>query len=151
MASSDPRRAHPGHDLLRRSAATQATLDKYRGTAWSWDAGRTCVHLARFHLRAMGHKPERIPQVSSALSARRALKARGWAGVVDLLDAQPGLLRIAPAMMLMGDVASAPSPDGIGGILICAGPHKFFGWRDDVEGMVVLDIRADQLTAAWRA
>lgn len=138
-------------DLLRRQAATQATLDHFRGKAWSWQDGRTCVHLARYHLRAMGHRPERIPpRITSALAARRAMDRRGWSNVVDLLDAQPGLMRIAPARAMMGDIAAARSEDGIGGILICAGPHKFMGWQQGAAGLVLIEADLNQLDGVWR-
>ena len=66
-------RAADQHDLLRRHEATRATLEKYRGKGWSWEAGRTCVHMARSHLVKMGHKPEALPRIRSLLAARRAL------------------------------------------------------------------------------
>ena len=107
-------------DLIRRQEALAATLAKYRNRPFDWSKGTTCVHMARFHLRQMGHRPERLPQIRSVLAARRALEARGWADVRAMLASMlPG---IAPAAMLPGDLATADGPDGLGGILICAGP-----------------------------
>lgn len=138
-------------DLIRRQQATSATLAKFRGKAWSWESGITCAHLARFHLRKMGHRPESLPRIRSLVAARRALAARGWADVTAMLDGQPGLLRIAPAEMAMGDLASLESDNGnIGAIMVCAGPHKLLGWREDVPELVVLDVEFSELTAAWR-
>ena len=126
-------------------------MAKYRARKFDWRSSVTCVHMARFHLRAMGHKPEPLPsRVRSPIGARRALLERKWASVADMLDAQPGLARIAPAMMILGDIAVAPSEDGVGSILICAGPQKLIGWHDLVEGMAVLDIPFDQLVGLWR-
>lgn len=136
--------------LVQRQAALQATLDKFRTREWSWAAGHTCVHLARFHLRQMGHKPEAVPAIRSEISARRALATRGWQSVADMLDAQPGLMRIAPAMMLPGDLAVAGSADGVGAVFICLGGRKLMGWREDADGMVILDVLFDDLDAAWR-
>lgn len=137
-------------DLLRRQRATTATLARYRGRTFCWRAGVTCVHLARFHLRKMGHKPETLPRLRSIVGARRALKDRGWADVAAMLDAQAGLMRIAPAQMLTGDLAVLASADGIGAIFVCVGPHKMIGWREDAPGAVVLDLTFDQVTGAWR-
>ena len=137
-------------DLIRRQRATQETLDRFRGVAWSWDSGITCAHLARFHLRAMGHKPAALPRLRSAIAARRALTQRGWANVTAMLDAQPGLIRIPPAAMKMGDLAALDSGDGLGGVMVCLGPHKLMGWREDVPEMVVLDIVFGEIAAAWR-
>lgn len=139
------------HDLLRRQAACAATLAKYRDRAFDWRRGVTCVHMARFHLRRMGHKPEPLPgRVRSHVGAVRAMKDRGWQTVADMLDAQPGLARIAPAMMLPGDLAVAQGEQGLGAILICVGPHKLIGWREDAAGMVVLAVPLDQIDGAWR-
>lgn len=138
-------------DLLRRAKALAATQKKVRGKPLDWRAGMTCVHMARFHLRQMGHRPEPLPRIRSLIGAMRALKQRNCTNVVDLLDAQPGLSRIAPAMMLPGDLAVLASEDGIGSIFVCAGPHKMIGWREDVPEAVVLDLSFDNITAAWRA
>lgn len=137
-------------ELIRRQEATAATLAKFRSKAWSWQSGITCAHLARYHLRKMGHRPEPLPRLRSLIAARRALDARGWADVAAMLDAQPGLARIAPAQMALGDLAVLASGDDLGAIMVCTGPHKLIGWRDDVPEMVVLDIELGELTAAWR-
>ena len=137
-------------DLIRRQEATAATMAKFRGKARSWESGITCAHLARFHLRKMGHRVEPLPRLRSLIAARRALDARGWADVTAMLDAQPGLLRIAPAQMALGDLATLESGDGLGAIMVCAGPHKLIGWRDDAPEMVVLDVELGELSAVWR-
>lgn len=138
-------------DLIRRQRALAATQAKVRGRALDWKAGMTCVHMARFHLRAMGHRPEPLPRIRSIIGARRALKERGWADVAAMLDAQPGLCRIAPAAMLPGDLAALESADGMGSICVCAGPHKIIGWREDAAEAVVIDLAFDQIAGAWRA
>src|SRR5690606_24837107 len=65
-------------ELERRRAAVEMTLARYRGKPFDWSRGITCVHLARAHLRNMGHKPPTVPRFRSALGAKRALKERGW-------------------------------------------------------------------------
>lgn len=107
--------------------------------------------MARSHLVQMGHRPPSLPRIRSLLTARRALQERGWDNVEAMLDAQAGLLRIAPAEMLVGDIAVLASDDGIGAIFICAGPHKLIGWREDHPTLVVLDLSFDQISGAWRA
>lgn len=137
-------------DLIRRSKALAAAQRKYGKRAFSWRNAVTCVHLARSHLVKMGHRPQPMPRVRSLVGARRALDERGWRDVADMLDAQAGLMRIAPAMMLPGDIAMLESEDGIGAIFLCAGPHKLIGWREDAPAMVVLDMSFDQIAGAWR-
>lgn len=135
--------------LLLRKDATEATLKRYRGKVFDWSKGITCVHLARYHLRKMGHRPPSLPRFRSAFAAKQAMRERGWANVEEMLDSM--LPRIAPAMMMLGDLAVAPSDEGnMGSIMICAGPHKLLGWREDAPELVLLDVTLDELTGAWR-
>lgn len=136
-------------DLIRRRDATQNTLNKFKGEVFDWSKGVTCVHLARFQLLRMGHKPQKLPSIRSALTARRELDSRKWADCGDMLDAQ-GLPRIPPAMMLLGDLAMLPDADGFGAIFVCVGPHKAMGWREDAPALVVLDLDFAQFSASWR-
>lgn len=142
--------AETAPDLIRRQLATQDTLLRFRGKPFDWKAGLTCVHLAHYHLQRMGHAPRALPGIGSLRAARRALAERGWADCHAMLAAQPGLAEIPPAAMLMGDLATCESADGLGGIVICAGPRKVFGWREDAPGLVVLDVSFDQFTGAFR-
>lgn len=132
----------------RRRVATEATLARYRGKEFDWGKGITCVHLARFHMRNMGHRPSAIPRFRSAHGAKGALKERGWTSVADMLDSM--LPRIAPAHMLLGDLAIVPGAGGLDAVFICAGPRKVFGWREDAPELVVLDLSLDEVTGAWR-
>lgn len=132
-------------DQIKRRDATQATLDKYRDKPFSWEKGHTCLHMLRFHLRQMGHKPEPLPRVKSAIGARRALDKRGWKDVGDMLDSF--LVRIPHATMLLGDVAMFQSYDGFGAITISMG-DKVMGWHPDYDGMTSL-IPVD-IAGAWR-
>lgn len=135
-------------ELERRRVATEKTLKRYRNKVFDWSRGITCVHLARYHLRAMGHRPETLPRIRSALAAKRALKARGWESVEQMLDSM--LPRIVPAQMMLGDLATVPGEGGMDAVVVCAGPHKVFGWRADKPDLALLDISLDELSAAWR-
>lgn len=132
-------------EMLRRQEATGKTLAKYRDRAFSWKDGHTCLHMLRFHLRQMGHKPEALPRIRSAIGARRALDQRGWNDVGDMLDSL--LPRIPHASMLLGDVAMFTSADGFGAITISLG-GKVLGWHDDAAGMTALEPL--EIAGAWR-
>lgn len=134
------------NDLLRRKQAVELTLEKYRDKPFSWKDGVTCIHMLRFHLRQMGYKPPPLPRMKSALAAKRALDARQWADVGDMLDTL--LPRITPAQMLMGDIAMFRSEDGFGAITISLG-GKVMGWHPDYEGMTALE--PIEIEGAWRA
>lgn len=136
-------------DMIRRQQATQRTLERYRPKRFDWRTGVTCVHLARFHLKAMGHPVPTVPRIRSALAARRALQTNGWGSVPEMLDSL--LPRIAPAQMLLGDLATVPDSEGFDSILICAGPQKVMGWSAIDGSFVVYDGGIGDLAASWRA
>ena len=135
-------------ELERRRLATEKTLGRYAGKVFDWSKGITCVHLARAHLKNMGHKPQTLPRFRSAFGAKKALQANEWESVEAMLDSM--LARIAPAQMMLGDLAIVPGDNGLDAIFVCAGPLKVFGWREDEPKMVLLDIGLDELTGAWR-
>lgn len=132
--------------LVHRQAATEKTIKRYDGKAFDWGAGITCVHLARFHLRNMGHRPPTLPRFRSALMARRAMQERGWGSVAEMLDSM--LPRIAPAQMILGDMAILPG-DGMDAILICVGPRRLFGWHEDSEVPVMQEPDISKVVGAW--
>lgn len=136
-------------EMERRRAATVKTMERFKGKAKQLSKGRSCVCMARAHLKNMGHNPPTVPRFRSTLGAKKALKANGWASVEEMLDSL--LPRIAPAQMLLGDVVTVPGEGGLDAVMICAGPFKLMGWREDAEGLVVLDIGMDEISGAWRA
>src|SRR3546814_2048591 len=121
----------------------QKTAYEMRISDWSSDVCSSDVHL-----RQMGQKPPTLPRIRSALAAKKALKERGWASVSDMLDSI--LVRIPPAMMQLGDVATVEGDQGLDALFVCAGPNRLFGWREDEPGAVVLEVMFDQITGAWR-
>lgn len=131
------------NDLLRRQAATNATLTKYRGRPLDFTTA-DCIRMIRFHLLQMGHKPPPLPRYRSATGARRALLKVG--GMVALFDSL--LPRIPYSRMLDGDIAVMAGTDGLEAGVIRAG-HKVIGWHEDRDEMVNL-IPLD-IIAAWRA
>lgn len=140
-------------NLAERAAATKATYNRFLGKPFSWRGG-TCIHVLRFHLRQMGHRPPVIPQFRSAIGAATALKSQG---VDDLpgLCRKLGLVEITPAAMIIGDVAILPGDDGridgiMGALVICAG-NKFMGWHGAGEGFEPIDDLAPHVKAAFRA
>lgn len=136
-------------ELVRRRDATQATEDRFRWKVADWKTQTTCLHMAHFHLKAMGVKVPRVPPVRGPIAARKLLDRHGWADMAAVIDAQ-GLERIAPAMMLVGDLAYRASADGLGSVMICCGPHKLLGWFENDPRMVIMDMSFDQIETGWR-
>ena len=136
--------------LVRRQRAIAAVQAKYGGRGFDWKAKATCLHLARFHLRMMGKRPPALPAIGSLLAAKRALAARGWADVGEMLDALR-LKRIAPAAAWLGDLAMVRSEDGMGSIFVLSPPRKMIGWATDQDELALVDIEAPENPAGvWR-
>ena len=133
-------------DLIRRQKATQTTMERFGKKKFDWGKRSTCIHMVRFHLVQMGHKPPPIPDIRSLLGAKRALKERGVENVGELIDAI--LPEIPPAAMLLGDVAMLRDGAGIGALVVNVG-GKVMGWHDDQPRMVVME--ALLIERAWRA
>ena len=140
-------------DLVRRQIAVAETLKQFRGRPMAWGKRwGNCAALLAYHLQAMGHPAEPVPPLRNLLAARRDLDRRGCETIAGVVDAQ-GLERIAPAMMLLGDVGYRSSADGLGGVLICAGPRKMIGWfaNEETGGrLCVGDFGFDQVEVSWR-
>ena len=140
-------------ELERRRIATAATMRRYGGKPFNWRKSTTCLHLVRFQMRQMGHKPPSMPPLRSALRARRELDARGFDSVIALMDSL--LPRIAPAEMRLGDLAAIPGDEDdndswLDCLLVNIAPRKFAGWHPDAHLMAVMDIDLGDIAAAWR-
>lgn len=136
--------------LPERVAATDKTLAKYRNRAFDWSDRSTCIHLARAQARNMGHRVPKMPDFRSPLSARTALRKAGADDLEALLD---GLFpRIAPAQMLVGDLAILPGDDSpFDSIVICDGLTKLFGWHGlDPSKLSTIARATGDIKAAWR-
>lgn len=136
-------------ELERRRRAVAKTLAHYQERSFDWRRQATCLHMARFQIRAMGHTPPRIPPIRSELRAMKELRARGHDNLIALLDTL--LPRIAPAEMRLGDLAALPGEGGrFDALLINVAPRKFAGWHPDSFLMAVMDVSLGDVTAAWR-
>lgn len=136
-------------ELERRRRATAKTLAHYQARSFDWRRQATCLHMARFQMKAMGHQPPRVPAIRSELRAMKELRGRGHDSLIALFDDL--LPRIAPAEMRLGDLAAIPGDDGrFDCLLINVAPRKFAGWHPDSFLMAVMDIELGNVTAAWR-
>lgn len=134
-------------ELTRRAAATNKTFGKYRSRPFAWDARSTCIHMVRFHLRNMGYRPPAMPDFRSALSARKALVRLGFDSVTSLLDSL--LPRIAPAEMMVGDIAALDGDEGFESIVISSG-SKLVGYHGDDPTGIKPHMLLQAPAVAWR-
>lgn len=135
-------------ELERRRRATERTRLKYLDKKFDWARWRHCIALARYQAVQMGHRPPPIRPIRGPVSAKRELKKRGCASVIELLDGQ--FPRIAPAQMLLGDLGAFPGTDGLNAIGVCAGPGRMLCWREDHPVLAVLIVDLDEFDASWR-
>lgn len=136
----------PANPLLRRRDALQAVQTRFGDKPFDWKDAH-CWPMVRFHLRQLGHRPPGTPRYTSAVGAKRALAAKGFDSLTAALDSF--LPRIAPASMLIGDVAAVAGTEGLDAVVICAG-QKVYGWHESSETPVFIVPHPGAITAAWR-
>lgn len=139
-------------NLADRARATEATKNAFWGTERNW-TDTTCVHALHAHLVNTGHFPPDVPLFRTKKGAREALKAMG-APSLPALCLNLGLAEIAPAKMIVGDIAILPGAegktDGIrAAITICAG-NKFMGWYGEDGPFQHMEIDLSAVVAAFR-
>jgi hypothetical protein len=134
-------------NLHQRVVATDLVVAKFRNRRFDWRNRATCIHLARAQARAMGHRPPPVPDIRSAVGARRALKALGHDRLSAMLDTM--FPRIAPAAALPGDLVIVPGEDGFESIGIAAGGALFL-YHADGEGLCTVKEALGSVTGAWR-
>lgn len=133
--------------LERRHAATEATLARYRDRAFKWGSV-DCAKVAAFHLKKLGHKilVSKAGAYQSEFGAARALKRLGYSTLAEMADGI-GLVSIAPACMLPGDIALVPSEGAIGALGIYAYSGNVFCFHEDHQGLVTF--KPTEILRAW--
>ncbi len=124
--------------MVRRVAAAQATLDRFQGRAFAFGKD-DCARMAVFHLRKLGLHPRiaKAGSYSSLLGARRALARSGFTSLAEAVDSH-GLIRIAPAAAVVGDLLMLPGVEDFGALTIAMGNGRVLGWHEDAPGAAVL-------------
>jgi hypothetical protein len=136
-------------NAVRRVRATQATLDRFLGKTYKLSTV-DCGRMLGLHLRKMGRKVE-VPKIgaySTYAGALKWLKQRGCDSLEAYLDSL-GLLRIAPAEALVGDVLTLQSNDLLSAPVIYVGDGRYLGFLEDSDRAELLKPTAFE--QAWRA
>jgi len=137
-------------DQIRRLEATNRTLAKYRHRAFDWH-GASCIHMVRFHALAMGHRGlPKLPPFRSATGALTALRGQGCESLTELMDRH--FPRIAPAQMMLGDVAVLPGESGpFPSLHLYDGIGSLLGWHETApEGVRAIKNAMSSVETAWR-
>jgi hypothetical protein len=133
-------------ELIRRAEAVEATKARFAGKDFDWGKRVTCIHLARFQARQMGHRPPAIPDFRSPVGARTALRKMGHADLEGLMDAM--FPRIAPASAWVGDIVMLPGE--IFGALVVNAGGALIGFHEAAPGLVNIKEAMADAVAAWR-
>lgn len=135
--------------LIKRQRAAQACVDAYLHRPLKFGT-HDCLRLAAFDCRKLGIavpdlKGERYRTEAGAL---KALKARGYADLIEAVDAQ-GFARIAPAMTWPADIVALPPAEGTpwgASLMIAVGNGRLLGLSNGVFQV----IQPAQFVCAWR-
>lgn len=135
--------------LDMRAKATNRTVAQFEGRPFDWD-GASCIHLAHVHATNMGHIVPPLPMFRSRQGALRGLLKTGHRTLEQLLDSL--FDRIAPAQMLVGDLAMLPGEEKrLRAIAVFDGHLSVAGWHEaHPEKLVWIKSMQAELVAAWR-
>lgn len=134
--------------LLRQRDAAQATVDRFCGATLAWGQ-YDCAKMVVFHLRQLGISLSisKAGRYTTELGAVRALKRLGFTRLSEVLDDR-GLMRIAPAARIAGDIVELPSTDGPGALSVALSNGRVLGYHENLQGADVL--HPLEMVAAWR-
>lgn len=136
------------HHLIRRQRAAEAVRDAFIDVphAWgSYDCGKmVAAHLRHFGIAAGVSK---AGSYRTMIGAQRALKRLGVSSLAERLD-QLGLMRIAPAYALIGDIIELPSTGPLDAMSIVLGNGRVLGYHELALGATIL--QPVTMLAAWR-
>lgn len=140
-------------ELVARAQVCDKTVAEYINQPFSWGQRDCARGLVWFHVRGMGHKvaKSKFGTYSTSLGAAKALKKLGYDTLEDAIDGigtPLGIVRIPPAMAVMGDIIALQSEGG--GLSALAvrldGLNHIHSLRG---GFAVSEIQKGY-TAAWR-
>lgn len=137
--------------IVVRGEAAQACIDRFAGRAMAW--GKVdCVQIAAHNLRHLGIATSLMKGASyaSEMGAARALRARGFSGLGDAMDAVGQPFRIPPAMATTGDIIGLVSEGSLWdmALVVVVGNGRVLGVKDGICGVMQPDMK--YALAAWR-
>lgn len=140
-------------NLIERTEATQATLDRFKGLPFCLGS-EDCAQMMKFHMEQMGSNFTlmNITKYSSPIGAKRALTKMGFDSLPDFMDDNYKRLP-ATAFAQVGDVFSFPAEDdplGIGSLAIYLGNQLILHYHADALDAVTSRIRI-QPEIGWQA
>jgi hypothetical protein len=137
--------------IVVRSEAAQACIDRFGGKAMAW--GKVdCAKIAAHNLRHLGIATSLMKGAvyTSEMGAAKELRARGFNGLGDAMDAIDRVFRIPPAMATTGDVIGLACEGSLWdmALVVSVGNGRVLGIKDGV--CAVLQPEMNYAVAAWR-
>jgi hypothetical protein len=137
--------------MVLRGQAAQACIDRFNGKPMAW--GKVdCAKIAAHNLRKLGIATSLMKGAvyASEMGAAKELRARGFKGLGDAMDAIDRVFRIPPAMATTGDVIGLACEGSLWdmALVVVVGNGRVLGIKDGV--CAVLQPDMTQAVAAWR-
>lgn len=132
----------PNDLYYARVAATQKTLDKYRGRPFSY-GDADCIKAFRSQLVNMGNRAPRLPRYSTERQALNRLAKAGFKSTEDLV--LNFCQEIRPVDKLVGDVGILEGEGGaLNAVVIYAG-RVWMGWPAEEPGFQLVTAKPDRV------
>ena len=137
--------------MVIRGEAAQACIDRFSGKPMKWGTV-DCAKIAAHNLRQLGIATSLMKGAvyTSEMGAAKALRARGFKGLSDAMDAIDRVFRIPPAMATTGDVIGLACDGELWdmALVVSVGNGRVLGIKDGF--CAVLQPDMTQALAAWR-
>jgi hypothetical protein len=135
-------------NLNERVSRTAEVIERFRDKPFAWDTRGNCIHLGKAQAKALKVRTPTVPRFSTYAGAVKALKATGYDSLEALLDSL--FPRIAPARLIVGDIAMLPGLAPFNALVIAAGGQKVLGWHEaDMSRMLPIEVSKAEFVAAW--
>lgn len=131
-------------NLVERIAATQKTVDAFKGRAFA-DGKADCIQLVLCHARNMGRRIK-VPRYGDVKSAAAVLEQLGFRTLAQAMDKH--FTRIDPVRVLAGDYVEMLGSNGFSSLSVAVGNRRVLGFHESVPHCDIL--QPVIVTGAWR-
>ncbi|WP_260928224.1 DUF6950 family protein [Novosphingobium sp. 9] len=134
-------------NLHERREATASTLERFAGKPFAFGSC-DCGLVVIAHLKAMGWPIKTGGTWSTMLGLKRWLRRHGGSGAAAI-DSW-GVPRIAPAMVLIGDVVELAGETDFGSFGVVIGNGRVLAFHQDADGLAIIQPTGLPILTAWR-
>lgn len=131
-------------DLVKRIAATQATVDAFKGKEFT-EGKCDCVQLVLAHARHMGRRIK-VPRYGDNKSAAAAIRELGFKTLGQAMDHH--FRRIERHQIMAADIVEVPGENGFSSLMVAVGNGRTIGFHQDIPHADIL--QPVLISGAWR-